>query len=300
MLQGLAVDGSLPSESRLIAASAVVPLQDPPGSELFDFLAGFVRADLDVALRTRAAGALAAAPLSREQRIAVTRLFRTAGLPEAPSLLSVFRNQHDPAIGRALVAELQTSAALDGIHPGDLREVLAGFPDSVRTAAGPLLTRLRDDFESRQTLLAELEQSLPPGDVRRGQAVFLSARAGCYSCHEIGYLGGTIGPDLTHVGKVRTRRDLLEAIVLPSASLVRSYEPSTVVTTAGQTVSGLVRYDSSGVLTVVIDPTRTVTLESSEVEEISPSRVSIMPRGIDKMLSRQELADLVEFLATRK
>ena len=45
------------------------------------------------------------------------------------------------------------------------------------------------------------------------------------------YLGGHVGPDLTNIGQARTERDLLESIVYPSASFVRSYEPIIVVTT---------------------------------------------------------------------
>jgi hypothetical protein len=36
------------------------------------------------------------------------------------------------------------------------------------------------------------------------------------------------------------------------------------------------------------------------VEEIQPSNVSIMPAGLDKQLSVQELADLVAFLKSAK
>jgi hypothetical protein len=43
----------------------------------------------------------------------------------------------------------------------------------------------------------------------------------------MGYLGGKVGPDLTSVGQIRTERDLLEAVVYPSASFVRSYEQLT-------------------------------------------------------------------------
>ena len=58
--------------------------------------------------------------------------------------------------------------------------------------------------------IEELLTLLPSGDIKRGQLVFNSQKAACASCHAIGYLGGTVGPDLTHIGKIRSERDLLE------------------------------------------------------------------------------------------
>ncbi|NDH95642.1 MAG: hypothetical protein EBZ13_14170, partial [Planctomycetia bacterium] len=82
---------------------------------------------------------------------------------------------------------------------------------------------------------------LPTGDPTRGHAVFLSQKAACTTCHAMGYAGGRVGPDLTKIGGVRTPADLLEAIVLPSASFVRSYEPVVVLTDDGRSFAGIIR-----------------------------------------------------------
>jgi putative heme-binding domain-containing protein len=142
--------------------------------------------------------------------------------------------------------------------------------------------------------------SLKDGDVRRGQLVFNSAKAACASCHAIGYLGGKIGPDLTHIGKIRADRDLLEAIIFPSASFVRSYEPVQVTTTRGKIHNGLVRKDSPEEVVLTTSATEEIRIPRKEIEDIQPSKVSIMPAGMDKVLSTQELADLVAFLRACK
>ena len=59
------------------------------------------------------------------------------------------------------------------------------------------------------------------------------------SCHRLP--GGNVGPDLTRIGSVRADRDLLEAIVFPSASFVRSFEPIAVATNDGKVFNGLLR-----------------------------------------------------------
>ena len=92
------------------------------------------------------------------------------------------------------------------------------------------------------------------------------------------------------------RRDLLESIVLPSASFVRSYEPVQVQTVDGKVYSGVVRGDSARELTLATGAKEQVRIPREEIDQMQPGKVSIMPTGLDKQLSHQELADLVAFL----
>ena len=148
--------------------------------------------------------------------------------------------------------------------------------------------------------LNELLSTLPDGDIRRGQAVFNSEKAACFTCHEIGYLGGNVGPDLTRIGRVRSREDLLEAVVYPSLSFVRSYEPYHFMTNDGEQFSGIIRDDDGHTVTLVVGPQQEVKIARASVFEQKRSNVSVMPAGMDEVLSRQELADLLAFLeATR-
>src|SRR3954463_15917829 len=124
--------------------------------------------------------------------------------------------------------------------------------------------------------------SLGTGDVRRGQAVFNSPKAACASCHAIGYLGGKVGPDLTRIGKIRNDRDLLEAILFPSASFVRSYEPVQVTTTRGKVVNGLVKKDSPEEVVLTLNATEEARIPRGDIEDVQPGKVSIMPAGLDK------------------
>jgi len=141
---------------------------------------------------------------------------------------------------------------------------------------------------------------LKDGDIRRGQAVFNSAKTACSTCHAIGYLGGTLGPDLTRIGQVRTDRDLLESVLYPSASFVRSYEPVIVTTKSGDEYSGVLRKDSADEVILGTGANLDVRVPRPDIAEMRPGAVSVMPQGLDQQISKQELADLIAFLrATR-
>ena len=102
------------------------------------------------------------------------------------------------------------------------------------------------------------------------------------------------------VSKVRTERDLLESIVFPSASFVRSYEPVVVNTKSGKAYNGLVRKDAPDEVVLVTGPDQQVRIARDDIEDMQPSKVSVMPAGLDQQLTPQDLADLVAFLKACK
>jgi len=178
--------------------------------------------------------------------------------------------------------------------------VLAKYPENVREQAKDILASLNEDGAKQAAYIDSLLPKLKDGDVRRGQAIFNSTRAACSGCHAIGYLGGNLGPDLTKIGQVRTERDLLEAIVYPSASFVRSYEPFIVSTRGGDDFSGVLRKDAADEVILGTGPNADVRIARTDIEQMRPGKVSVMPQGLNEQLTQQELADLLAFLkATR-
>ena len=177
-----------------------------------------------------------------------------------------------------------------------VKAALAKYGPEVQKLAHELYTLLDSDNGKQKAHLEELVAKLPAGDVRRGQAVFNNAKVACVTCHSIGYLGGKVGPDLTRIGAIRTQRDLLEAIVFPNSSFVRGYEPFLAVMKSGKTHNGILRKDSPEEVVLVLGADQEVRLPRADIEELQPSRVSVMPSGLDQQLSKQDLADLVAFL----
>jgi putative heme-binding domain-containing protein len=210
--------------------------------------------------------------------------------------MAVFAKSNDEQVGTVLVSALLKSPAATSLFPDRLRKVVSGFGESVAAEAGPLFARIEKENQSKVERVEQILSLMPQADIRRGLRVFQGTKASCIACHRRGYLGGSIGPDLNRIGKIRTERDLLESILFPSLSLVRSYEPVSIVTDEGRVFNGLVRDESDDAITLQLDAQKSVQIQKSVIEERHMGTVSIMPAGLEKQLTRQDLADLVKYL----
>ena len=206
-------------ELRLQALAAIPGGVVKPDQALVDFLVKELDRDQPVAARTTAADVLARAKLTNDQLIRLADLLPTAGPIEVDRLLAAFAQSTDTALGLRFVENLSKASALSSLRIDSVKATLAKYGPSVQKAAQALYARLNVDMAKRREKLEQLLTTLSAGDVRRGQLVFHSEKAACFSCHAIGYRGGNVGPDLTKIGSVRAERDLMEAIVFPSAAL---------------------------------------------------------------------------------
>jgi putative membrane-bound dehydrogenase-like protein len=298
-LAKVAADHASDPESRLRALAAFAGNAELK-PELFDFLRAQLGADIAAAPRRLAGAILAKASLTEDQLAALCVEIQRAGPMEIAPLLSAFEKGSSEKVGRALLAALKDATALSALNPDQIQRTVAKFPESIQVEAKEVYLALNTDAGMQSARLEELLPKLQGGDVRRGQAIFNSAKAACSSCHAIGYLGGDLGPDLTRIGQVRTERDLLEAILYPSASFVRSYEPVVVATRDGEEYSGVLRTDAPDEVVLATGPGAQVRLARNDITTSRPGKVSVMPQGLDQQLTTHELADLLSFLkATR-
>jgi putative membrane-bound dehydrogenase-like protein len=298
----VAEDATRPSDLRLGALLALpgrIDLTNPA-------LLALAVTNLDAVLPTaNRAGALEVLQRARLDPAALGRV--AAAIPHASPLeltrlLAIFEKQTDPDLGRGLLTSLAGSPAARNLPPGNVKVLFERYPEPVQAEASAFIQSLNTDTAQQaarlEALLAELNSL--KGDTRRGQTVFNSPRTLCTACHKIGYLGGTVGPDLTSIGQARTERDLLESITYPSASFVRGYEPVIIATKSGDDYSGVLKKDSPEELILATGPNAEVKIPRADVTEIRPGKVSVMPQGLDAQLTRQELADLIAFLKNTK
>jgi putative membrane-bound dehydrogenase-like protein len=191
----------------------------------------------------------------------------------------------------------------DGELARTVRAMLA-LPKPALSPASPLIApAAKPDAATIKRQLARLDELMPltqDGDARRGAELFRGAKALCATCHAIARDGGTFGPDLTKIGAIRTHRDLLEAIVFPSSSYVRSYEPLLVTLRSGDTQLGLLKDETKDMLVLANSPTTEVRIARAEVAALAEGPVSLMPPAFDGMLTPRELGDLIAFLKTAR
>ncbi|MBL8866396.1 MAG: c-type cytochrome, partial [Planctomycetia bacterium] len=206
----------------------------------------------------------------------------------------------DESVGLALVAALNDSKVRAAIRTEQVKPILDKYPAKVREEAAKLYAILDAEIAKQREKLEALIKELPTGDVGRGHKVFNGVKAACAACHKIGYVGGVVGPDLTRIGSIRTERDLLESIVFPSLSFVRSYEPVRVDTLDGRQFNGILKKDAPDEIVLVVDATKEERIARDNIESFKPGTVSVMPAGLDQQLTKQDLADLVAFLRAAK
>ncbi len=299
-LLALAQNESHPADLRLEALAALSNGLRPVEPSMMKFLCASADSANPVLTRSAAASVLSKAELSDPQLLALAGSMKMAGPLELTKLLTAFQRSTNETVGLKLMAALRESKALTSVRPDVLKTVATNYPPSVQAKSNELLALLNVDTEKQNAHITELLASLKDGDIRRGQAIFNSEKTACFTCHKLGYLGGDVGPDLTSIGQVRTERDLLESVVYPSASFVRSYEPIIVTTKSDEQYSGVLRKDAADEVILATGPNAEVRLARSDIAEMRPGTVSVMPTGLDEQLSRQELADLLAFLKATK
>lgn len=300
VLLKISANDATPSPIRLEALGAVPGGLDKVDAATFAFLRSQLSPEQSVATRIAAADVLSHAKLTGAQLAELADNLKAAGPLEVDRFLATFEQTTDDAIGLKVLEALKGSRALAGLRVETLKPRLAKFGPKVQAQAEEVYAVIAADAAKQKVRLEEILGSLTDGDIRRGQVVFNGPKAACASCHAIGYLGGNVGPDLTRIAQIRAERDLLEAIVFPSASFVRSYEPVVVATKDGKVVSGVLRKDSADEVILATGANQEARIPRDDIEEMSPGTVSVMPAGLDQQLTLRELADLLAFLKACK
>ena len=130
--------------------------------------------------------------------------------------------------------------------------------------------------------------------------MFFGNKAVCCTCHRAAGQGAEVGPELTSIGTVRTHRDLAEAILYPNSTLVNGYSAFQVVTNAGQILEGVVSRESSDAVFLQMAGKPEVRISREDIDEMVPLPLSIMPQGLEKTVTTEELRDLIAYLMTLK
>jgi putative heme-binding domain-containing protein len=134
----------------------------------------------------------------------------------------------------------------------------------------------------------------------KGKRAYYASR--CISCHRFDGEGGATGPDLTNVAGRFSYKDLLESVIEPSKVVSDQYKASIIETKKGKIVTGRIANNGKEEVTVLVDAvdiSKIITIKKSDIEEITPSPISLMPQKLFNGLNEEEVLNLLGYLMSR-
>ena len=150
-----------------------------------------------------------------------------------------------------------------------------------------------DTPSPRHEVIAAYQTALTlSGDGKRGEVIF---RRECTTCHRLGDQGHDVGVNLATV-KNRTAGEILVHVLDPNREVSPNFLDYIVVTDEGRTTTGIIAAETATSITLRRAEGQQETILRQNIDEITSSGVSLMPEGLEKKISPQEMADLLQFL----
>jgi len=146
----------------------------------------------------------------------------------------------------------------------------------------------------REAVVEQQRQQLEglTGQSAAGAVVFEKR---CGACHRLQNIGREVGADLAAL-KDRSTGALLTAILDPNRAVEAKFLSYTAVTTEGVQHVGMLRGETGNAITLLGPDGREQTLARAELEVLTASKRSLMPEGLERDLSSQDLADVIAFV----
>jgi putative membrane-bound dehydrogenase-like protein len=182
----------------------------------------------------------------------------------------------DPSLDQALAAALHTAPSRATRDEG---QRLFPLPPSKDNTPIPPISKL-----------AKLK-----GNIENGRLVFFT-HGTCHKCHVVNDLGREIGPNLSEIGSKLSRAAMFESMLYPSAAISHNYEAWTVVLATGTTANGLLVSETDDAVRIKGDDALERTFQRDDIEEMIKQKISLMPTDVQKVMTTQELADVVEYM----
>jgi cytochrome c oxidase cbb3-type subunit III len=147
-----------------------------------------------------------------------------------------------------------------------------------------------------RTLQGQGSNSPLPGSPESGRILFFG-KAGCAECHMVNGTGGFIGSDLSAYGRSKSVAEIREAITKPNPYLDERGRVVVATTQDGQTFTGIPRNEDNFSLQMQTKDGAFHFFEKSSLRGIEHSPESLMPSDYVSRLTRQEIDDIVSYVA---
>lgn len=200
--------------------------------------------------------------------------------------------------GQSFLVQLaENNEVADDIRFTVSNGLLASKDEKIRTAVQTHLPLAATAEQEPLPPLPELVKSR--GNAARGKAVF-HGKGTCIKCHKVLGEGKDVGPDLSEIGSKLSREDMYVAILNPSAAVSHNYETYSLLDADDKTYTGLLINQTEEATTIRDAEGVDHTVVDAEIELLKKQSVSLMPADLQKIMSKQELIDLVDYMVLLK
>jgi putative heme-binding domain-containing protein len=130
------------------------------------------------------------------------------------------------------------------------------------------------------------------GDTERGRKIFETV---CATCHRAGDIGKDVGPNLATIRGWNPDQVLIN-ILDPNREVAPNFMSYNVETKDGRTLFGLIAEEGAASLTLKRADGAVDTILRNDIASITGSGLSLMPEGVEALVSIEQMADLIAFL----
>jgi quinoprotein glucose dehydrogenase len=228
---------------------------------------------------------------------------KVAKTPEKQAVVAALRGRDEPA-ARSLLKDLVTRLASRQLDAGLKLDVFEVAGESTDPAVGEALKNyLKTGGKGAPKLAAPglpYELLTEGGDAARGKALVNGhLAANCTACHRIDSdEGSEVGPMLRDIGAQRTKAELAESLVEPSAKIVPGFGIESIVLKDGTILAGSVLKETAQTLDFKLADGKTQKVAVAAIASRSPP-VSVMPPMLG-ILTPAEIRDVVAYLSGLK
>lgn len=242
-------------------------------------------------------------------QIAAVRALANTASPDVQHVLLERWDQAPPdvrteIIGAMLARDERCRAFLKAMQ-GDPQQILAQITGTQRQLLlahrDPEIRALAEELfatagdAARSAIVEAYRSSLSsPGEAGRGRELFVKH---CSACHRLGDVGTAVGPNLT-ASQDRAPDAVLANILDPNKYVAPNYVQYVVLDTAGRTHTGLIASQTATSLTLTREKGETETVLRADIEELASTGKSLMPEGLEKAITPDEMADLIAYVTS--
>ncbi len=200
-------------------------------------------------------------------------------------------------IRRSAIRSLRNIAVSDVDVQSMLESMQKSFDEEVSVALEPADDDLSDEEETGLVLRLASFTTFDDDNPDRGERVFFHTMGpGCYRCHTVNGRGGSIGPDLSNIGRGMSLSKMIDSILNPSREVAPQFTNWQMATTGGDIHTGMIVLENEGKTAIGNAEGKIIELQTIDIEMRIPQPISVMPERLEQRMTLQEFRDLLAYL----